>query len=197
MAVMGIREERFNGLWREHHQAVAKFVLRRLPEREDASDVVADVFVTAWRRLDELTGDTAHARPWLYGVAHKTIANRLRGSRRRSALETRLCLERDVASRGNPLDENGAEPSPEAIPLIKAFNRLSTADREAIALVTWEELTPGEAAKVIGVTPARFRVRLHRARKRLRDRAGEREPNSRTPEPEPSLPLSSTTEEVR
>ncbi len=60
---------------------------------------------------------------------------------------------------------------PSAAPaLVAAFNGLSASDREAIALVTWEELEPKEAAAVLGISPRRFRVRLHRARQRLRER---------------------------
>jgi RNA polymerase sigma factor (sigma-70 family) len=191
---MDSREDRFDVLWREHHRAVAKFVLRRLPEHEDPSDVVSEVFVTAWRRLPDLPTEPTKARPWLYRVAHKTIANRLRGSRRRVALETRICNERATSDGADPQARYGAGQGPDAAALIRAFNGLSAADREAIALVTWEDLTPAEAARVIGIAPARFRVRLHRAKGRLRDRATEAEGGGDAPEP--PFPLRSRTEEV-
>jgi len=166
------REERFNLLWREHHRAVTKFVVRRLRRNEDPSDVVSEVFVTAWRRIDELVGTPQQARPWLYGVAHKTLANRLRSSRRRSALETRLALERPPADQANPHHSELAGDI-ETAALVEAFNSLTVSDREAIALVTWEDLTAADAAHVVGISVPRFRVRLHRARQRLRDRAAE------------------------
>jgi len=50
----------------------------------------------------------------------------------------------------------------------RALEALSPGDREAILLVAWEELTPTEAARAMGVRPATFRVRLHRARTRLK-----------------------------
>jgi RNA polymerase sigma-70 factor (ECF subfamily) len=191
---MQSRGDQFNALWREHHRAVAKFVLRRLPEHEDPSDVVSEVFVTAWRRLGDLPTDRAKARPWLYRVAHKTIANRLRGSRRRVALETRICNERATPDGADPQGRYGAGTDTKAAALIRAFNGLSAPDREAIALVTWEDLTPAEAARVIGIAPARFRVRLHRAKGRLRDRASEAKGSGDAPEP--PFPVRSTTEEV-
>jgi RNA polymerase sigma factor (sigma-70 family) len=191
---MESREDRFDVLWREHHRAVAKFVLRRLPQHEDPSDVVSEVFVTAWRRLPDLPTEPARARPWLYRVAHKNIANQLRGSRRRVALETRICNEPATRDGADPQERYGAGQGPEAAALIRAFNALSAADREAIALVTWEDLTPAEAAKVIGIAPARFRVRLHRAKGRLRDRASEAGGSGETPDP--PFPLRSTTEDA-
>jgi Sigma-70, region 4 len=57
-------------------------------------------------------------------------------------------------------------------------------DREAITLIAWEGLRPAEAATVLGQSPAAFRVRLHRAKRRLRrelDRAGQADPRPQTP----------------
>jgi RNA polymerase sigma-70 factor (ECF subfamily) len=50
----------------------------------------------------------------------------------------------------------------------EALNRLPERDREAILLIAWEGLAPRQAAAVLGVTPAVFSVRLHRARRRVR-----------------------------
>lgn len=49
----------------------------------------------------------------------------------------------------------------------RAFGRLSGDDREALALVAWDGLTPAKAARSLGCSPVAFRVRLHRARRRL------------------------------
>jgi RNA polymerase sigma-70 factor (ECF subfamily) len=69
---------------------------------------------------------------------------------------------------------NGAEPraafsqvdGPDSV-LISALQRLSATDQEVLALAAWEELRPREAAIVLGVSPAWYRVRLHRAKRRL------------------------------
>ena len=49
-----------------------------------------------------------------------------------------------------------------------ALARLPANDREAITLIAWDGLRPAEAAIVLGQSPATFRVRLHRAKRRLR-----------------------------
>lgn len=54
----------------------------------------------------------------------------------------------------------------------EALMRLSAKDREAITLVAWEGLRPSEAAVVVGQSPMAFRVRLHRAKRRLREQLG-------------------------
>lgn len=182
--------KRFDQLWRAHHQPVARFVARRLPAHDDGADVVSEVFLTAWRRLDELPSDPAHALPWLYGVARKSVANRLRGARRSTALQARLASELE------PPESHGAESAADSGGLVCAFNELSVADREAIALVTWEGLPPRQAAAVVGVSAARFRVRLHRAKQRLRDRAAVSVASDREHHVDPPRPQGSEARET-
>ncbi|MGH3936920.1 MAG: sigma factor-like helix-turn-helix DNA-binding protein, partial [Pseudonocardiaceae bacterium] len=54
-------------------------------------------------------------------------------------------------------------------PLLTALDQLSSEDAELIRLIAWEDLTPAEAGRVVGISPGVARVRLHRARRRLRE----------------------------
>lgn len=150
--------ERFEALWEAHYACVFAFVLRRIGNRDAASEVTAETFLVAWRRLDAVP---SVARPWLLGVARNTLANYTRGRRREEALIARV---RAFEPRPNigPIENVGMAT------VVKAFNELSRADRELLSLVVWEELKPREAAEVLGMTPARFSVRLRRAKSRLR-----------------------------
>jgi RNA polymerase sigma-70 factor (ECF subfamily) len=86
-------EDRFEALYAEHYGRVLAYVLRRAPAAV-ASDVVADVFLVAWRRLEQVPDDPV---PWLLGVARKTLANERRSGRRRAALVDALKdTKRDV-----------------------------------------------------------------------------------------------------
>jgi len=49
----------------------------------------------------------------------------------------------------------------------RALKALSREDREALLLIAWEELTPSQAARSLGISATAFRVRLHRARRRF------------------------------
>jgi RNA polymerase sigma-70 factor (ECF subfamily) len=80
---------RFDALYREHAAAVTRYVRRRC-EAQGSDDVVADVFVVAWRRRDELPEDVL---PWLLAVARRVLANRRRASARREALQERISSE--------------------------------------------------------------------------------------------------------
>ena len=88
---------------------------------------------------------------------------------RRPALVTR-----DDERAGKLVD---AAPAPEVLELDPALGAalrsLSRLDREALLLVAWEDLTPAQAARSLGINPTAFRVRLLRARRRLRAKLGE------------------------
>jgi RNA polymerase sigma-70 factor (ECF subfamily) len=156
----GARRERFEAAYRELYAPICGYALRRVREPEDAAEVIAETFATLWRRFDRCPqGD--ELRPWLFGVARRVLANQRRGERRRSALSERLAAQ----------VEAGTTPYPDEAPseLTRAFASLSDSDRELLSLVAWEGLTREELAAALGTNRAVVRLRLHRARKRLRD----------------------------
>jgi RNA polymerase sigma-70 factor (ECF subfamily) len=160
--------ERLEELFRRHHAAVAAYARRRAPS-DTADDVVASTFLVAWRRLEDVPGDPL---PWLLAVARNVIATQQRGSRRRGALRRRLEHTRPGAAPPPSVEEPDGR-------VAAALGRLPESDREAITLIAWDGLQPAEAATVIGQSPAAFRVRLHRAKHRLRrelDRGGQADP---------------------
>lgn len=145
-------------MFRENYAAVRAYALRRAPP-EDAQDAVADTFLVAWRRLDEVPDD---ALPWLYGVARRTLANQRRSADRGAALERRLATAAAPAGSPDPADRAGDN---ELMRL--ALAGLPESSREALMLVAWHGLTPARAARAAGCSRATFAVRLHRARGRL------------------------------
>jgi len=90
------------------------------------------------------------------------IANSRRGGRRLGALALRLGAVATPAFAALP-DEAPGE-------VLAAFLTLAPADQQILSLVVWEELTPAEAAEALSMPVARFSVRLHRAKRRLRKR---------------------------
>jgi RNA polymerase sigma-70 factor (ECF subfamily) len=134
-------------------------VLRRISNPDDAADIIAETFLTAWRRLAEMPREP-EARLWLYGVARRVMANYRRGERRRSALAGRLRADLGVAYR--PPEYTG-----ELAQIAEAFGRLPEAERELLALTAWEGLDHGQIAIVLGCSRNAVRIRLHRARKRF------------------------------
>ena len=151
---MSTPESEFEHVFREHHDAVHRYVARRLGPGA-VQDVVSETFLTAWRRHDELRGDPL---PWLLGVARRATANHLRGDARRGALHSRLSAERNGTAR------HDSEPESQ---LTLALSTLPERDREALMLVAWDGLDHRVAASVMGCSTAAFAVRIHRARGKL------------------------------
>jgi RNA polymerase sigma-70 factor (ECF subfamily) len=169
-----VAQARFSRLYREQGRAILAYALRRVDEPEDAADVVAETFLVAWRRFDDVPiGDGA--RLWLYATAGGVLSNLHRSERRRTRLGARL-----AESLGTEIATNPA-PRGEAAEILRAMAGLSPEDRELLLLVSWEELTPAEVAKVLGLTALATRSRLHRARRRLRGLVKEREAAGASP----------------
>jgi RNA polymerase sigma-70 factor, ECF subfamily len=154
------RSARFDLLFGEHGADLVAYCGWRTASPSDAQDAVAEVFLVAWRRLDDLPDGDA-ARVWLYATARRVIANQRRSSRRRVALQERLALE--AASASNP-----NLPRAEDSTVQEALRRLGPRDREVLLLAEWEGLSPAEIGAVVGCLPVTARGRLHRARRRFR-----------------------------
>lgn len=153
------RRQRFEAVFRGHHDQVLRYARRRLPEPADAQDALAETFTVAWRRLHEVPDD---ALPWLLGTARRVIANHRRAAGRRERLHLRLGHE---ARAGDAASADRGEPEPGRLAV--ALARLAEPDREALLLVAWEGLDRRAAARAMGCSPAAFATRLHRARRRL------------------------------
>jgi RNA polymerase sigma factor (sigma-70 family) len=151
------RRRRFEAVYAANHACVFGYVLRRAANPDDAADIIADTFLVAWRRLDDIpSGD--QARLWLYGVARRVLANHHRGQRRRSTLADRL--RADLAVSFHPPEQAG-----ELAEVAAAFRGLPDDERELLALAGWEGLDAGQLAAVLGCSRNAARIRLHRARR--------------------------------
>jgi RNA polymerase sigma-70 factor (ECF subfamily) len=170
-------QARFESLYAAHGRSVLAYAVRRTPNTQDAADVLADTFLVAWRRLDEVPS-ADEARLWLYGVARNVLANQRRSERRRERLADRLRHELPEA-----LDGVAASPT-DGGAVRAALAQLGPEDQEILRLCGWEELTPQDIAKVLGISHVAARSRLYRARHRLRGAL------QRTREPEDSNLLS-------
>jgi RNA polymerase sigma-70 factor (ECF subfamily) len=149
-------QARFEALYAAHNAAVRTYVRRRV-DSQDADDVVADVFMIAWRRLRDVPEDPL---PWLLGVARRVMANRWRGATRDAALRDRMMFER-------PRLAPSPSVTPEPREVLHALSAMREKDRETLLLVAWEGLEPAQAAKVLGVSSNTFSARLSRARRRF------------------------------
>jgi RNA polymerase sigma-70 factor (ECF subfamily) len=150
----------FDQIYEGHAKAVLGYALRRTSS-DAAQDVVSETFLVTWRRLSDVPREPL---PWLLGVARRVLANQRRGARRADALRIRLMHDEQVGLIDNlpALDLDS--------PVLKALSRLSDAERELLMLVAWEGLSTAQAGEVLSISSVAARVRLHRAKRRLRER---------------------------
>jgi len=154
----GERRRRFDRLFESHNVEIVAYCRSRAGSASDAQDAAAEVFLTAWRRVDDVPeGDAALA--WLYATARRVLANQRRSARRSAALAERLALT--PPPQRPPVD---AEDS-----LVhEALRKLNPIDREVLLLSEWEGLSPAQIASVLRCPKVTARGRLHRARRRFR-----------------------------
>lgn len=153
-------EERFRSLYADHYDPVLRFARRRT-DPANADDVVAETFLVAWRRLDDVPDRPDQALPWLYAVARNCLLNADRGQNRQRAVSVRLATHSVSAARSD------VDPGSTRLELAEAWHRLTPAEQEVLALAVWEDLTSPQAGKVLGISAAAYRVRLTRARRAL------------------------------
>jgi len=160
------REVRFERLFNATRADLLAYALRRAKSPEDAADLLAETFLIAWRKFDSLPpGD--QARLWLFGVARNVLR---RGATRERALDA---VVQQLAQELRDSMPTSAASLDEGSPRLRAaLNGLPDAQREVVLLTAWEDLTPREIAAVTGTPVNLVRVRLHRARVRLRRELG-------------------------
>jgi RNA polymerase sigma factor (sigma-70 family) len=161
-------EARFRELFETTYGAVRRYAYHCGARDGQAEDVVAQTFLVAWRRLDAVPDDDPV--PWLLAVARNIWRNERRGGRRRLALVRRLPAPLPVPPPAEPADGQTGQA------VHAALAHLDAGDQEILRLVAWDELTPAQAATVLGCSAGAARQRLHRARRRLAAELARRSP---------------------
>jgi RNA polymerase sigma-70 factor (ECF subfamily) len=163
------RPDAFVEVARRHEVAVHGYLARRAG-RQAADDLLAEVWLRAFAARGGYDAGHGDAGPWLYGIARNVLREHWRtvGADQPAALDE---------MRVDPWDGINArlDSAEQAKAVMSAVRELPEAEREVLLLVAWEQLTPAEAAKVLGVPQGTARSRLHRARATLRRMLGERD----------------------
>jgi RNA polymerase sigma-70 factor (ECF subfamily) len=169
-AEIGTDPDAFERFYREHVGLVQQFVARRVDDPYLAADLTADVFVAAIESARSYRRGRGEPAAWLFGIARNVVA----GEYRRKARELRatsrvrgreLVDEHDLTALHRRIDAEAAARS-----LWQELRAISPAERAVLELVAVDGLTVGEAARALRIGPVAARVRLHRARRALRDR---------------------------
>lgn len=162
----------FEEVYRAHVGVVTAYFARRSADPQVVADLTADTFVraiTSFATFDPVRGS---ARGWLVGIARRVFAGYCEARNQRSDSVRRIAgqrvLDADVVD--ELLDRIDAERVGGA--LLARLAELPRLDREVLELVDLGGLSPKEAAEALGVSAGAVRVRLFRARAKLRKTTG-------------------------
>jgi RNA polymerase sigma factor (sigma-70 family) len=160
----------FEAFYREHVEAVQRFVARRVADPRLAADLTAEVFVAAIDAAPSYRSGRGLPAAWLHGIARNVVSSEHRraGRERRAHADLggrRLLDDDDIVRMQERIDAEGR-----ARELHAAIAGLPEGERAVLELTALDGMTPAEAAAVLGIRSVTARVRLHRARSTLRDR---------------------------
>ncbi|MEU6916170.1 RNA polymerase sigma factor [Streptomyces olindensis] len=188
-----VRDPRlFEEFYRRHVDAVMRFVARRVDDPHTAADLTAEIFLAVLDSAHSYRPRLGSETAWLYGIARNVVSS----ERRRVARETerdlrisgrRLLEPDDIARIEDRLDAES--PGRRAL---AALARLPEGERAVVELIAVDQLTVTEAAAALGIRQVTARVRLHRARKALREES----PAGTARKPPPAVPARPTGPET-
>lgn len=164
----GGSEWAFAQLVDRYSDRVLGLLIRRAGSRQVAEDLTQEVFLGAWRSLGRYDPSRPFAA-WLFTIAVRRAASELRRRGPRAKLESAVTVQDHDVAAGPGTTEADAEAGAELWSL--ADRVLSLRARTLLWLVYAEDLTPSQAAEVVGMPAVAVRVQLHRARKSLLEAA--------------------------
>ena len=155
-------DERFVAIYEAHYGAVYAYCRRRTTA-DRVDDAVANVFLTAWRKISSLPSED-EILPWLYKVAFRALGHQWRGSNRASSLKSKLS---SIGVDQVPEPDEVVIVREDARTVVDALSRLKPIDQEILRLALWEDLPRRDIAFALGLSPDAVKKRLSRARQNL------------------------------
>lgn len=155
-------EAHFADLYSRYRSDVWLYCRRRLGS-DRADDAMGDVFLTAWRRIEEAP-EASDALRWLYRIAYLTVANHWRSAGRKRRLRARV---EAMGFTPPKLIADQVVVRDEVRTVVEMLAKLKTSDAEVLRLAAWEQLNTAQIASVLDISPDAAKQRLSRARQRL------------------------------
>jgi len=152
-------EESLGPLLERLLEPTRRYAIRRASP-EEAEEAVSETMLFLVQHPERIPN--GGERSWAIGVCRKMLANLRRKRTRREGLIGRFIRDL-IPPSPPPLVRRDEE-------LASALATLPASDREALLLAVWDELPPREIAKVLGISPNAAAIRVHRAKRRLRER---------------------------
>ncbi|MDP9862164.1 MULTISPECIES: RNA polymerase sigma factor [Streptosporangium] len=159
----------FEAFYRRHVDAVTCFLARRVDDPHTVADLVAEVFVAVLDSAHTYRAELGTEIAWLYGVARKTISAERRRAYKQHQLTGRVSGRRTLDVDDFAELEERIDAERHTRQAFEAMADLPEGERAVLELVVIDQLTVTEAALALGIGHSAAKVRLHRARKKLRN----------------------------
>src|SRR6476646_10693762 len=142
------RPDDFGTLFDRHFDAIHRYLERRLG-RESADELAAETFVQAFAARERYERSRESARPWLFGIAANLARHQRRKESRRTRAYARAAAERaSVAT----VDVDGRiDAAAQGPDLLRALSGLAEAEREALLLYAWADLSYEEVGEALAI----------------------------------------------
>jgi RNA polymerase sigma-70 factor (ECF subfamily) len=162
-------QQAYAGLVERYQNYVFTLAMRFTKNREDAEEVSQDIFIKAYRSLADFRGASKFST-WLYTIVNTTCITFLR----KKKLETYSLDHEKVFEVADSKDSgfraNLVEQKSRTNMVNEAIALLNHDDAEIITLFYKAEQSLDEIGKILGLDPKTAKVRLHRARQRLKEK---------------------------
>ncbi|MBP2476706.1 RNA polymerase sigma-70 factor (ECF subfamily) [Crossiella equi] len=166
---IGTDREALAELYRRHVRALLGYASRRLDNPTDAADLVAAVFLEVIRTASRFDPSRGTPRAWLFGIAATLVAAHGRSRGREARALQRVYGRRELEPQDFAELAGRIDAARSAEALRDAVAGLARSERELFLLVAMDGLSPAEAGEVLGINAAAARMRLARARRKLRE----------------------------
>ena len=153
--------EDFHELLSQHRMSAERYVRFRLSSKADADDVLQEVYLTAYRKFDQLKSRD-HFKAWLISIARSKCSDHFRNRADQCEISIESVAEKElVDSRRGIVDEWSVR---------ETLNALSDKDKQVLYLYFWKELPQPEIAKRLNVSLGTVKSRLHTAKQNFKKR---------------------------
>ena len=170
----------FEVFYREHVDAVQRFVARRIADPHLAADLTAEVFLAAIDAAASYRPRRGAPALWLFGVARNVVNSEFRRAAREKQVNARFEGRRLLADDDIVRAQEQIDAGARSRELYAALDGLTDAERAVFELSALDGLSATETARALGIRPVTARVRLHRARHTLRKGLAPQEAELRT-----------------
>src|SRR5512140_2433644 len=158
-------------LFEANYDRICRYISSMIHDPVEAEDLTQETFLRAFQQRDSLRNREV-LLPWLYRIATNVCLDRLRQRARRAPLESETDLDDIPVDSDTPSLEQTVERNEMSACVQQYLADLPDDYRAVILLQDMHGRTGPEIAEMLGVSVATVKIRLHRARKRLRAALG-------------------------